>query len=292
MPTDRAGLDYGARAWADSMVLERFDGDAEAALAALRGTLGEGSREPTEFVAWLRAGLPSAERPDDVYERMASGGSGEWMFASGRAALARVGYGALADGIPDAVADRFAGLGCPWRHGIPEPGAIIVDLGCGSGVDAVIAARAAGPKGRVIGVDTRDRLFPGSLESVTFRVAPADATGLPSDLASLVVANGLPPLMAPSTAGPVIAEARRLLISGGQLRALVLVAGPDVSLVAVDDTTILNAVRCGKPLCVRFRSLFAAAGFDDVDISYLPSPFADGFDAGPISAVLVEARRP
>lgn len=38
-------------------------------------------------------------------------------------------------------------------------GAIVLDVGCGSGASAIPAARKVGPKGRVIGVDLADRLL-------------------------------------------------------------------------------------------------------------------------------------
>ena len=40
-----------------------------------------------------------------------------------------------------------------WLLGRIEPGAAVLDLGCGAGTDLLIAAQMSGPTGRVIGVD-------------------------------------------------------------------------------------------------------------------------------------------
>ncbi|MGK0362691.1 MAG: arsenite methyltransferase, partial [Bradymonadia bacterium] len=65
----------------------------------------------------------------------------------------RMGYDADALGsVPD---DANLGLGCGNPNAISalQPGEVVVDLGAGAGLDALIAAQAVGPTGRVIGVD-------------------------------------------------------------------------------------------------------------------------------------------
>ena len=52
---------------------------------------------------------------------------------------------ALLDGIPESAIEAFAGVGNPFSMGMPAPGERVADLGSGGGMDALIAARLAGP---------------------------------------------------------------------------------------------------------------------------------------------------
>ena len=49
--------------------------------------------------------------------------------------------------------ESFCGVGNPFSLGDPQPGQIVLDLGCGAGFDTLLAARRVGASGKVIGVD-------------------------------------------------------------------------------------------------------------------------------------------
>src|SRR5688500_8673598 len=57
------------------------------------------------------------------------------------------------EGIPEASVASFAGTGNPFSLGAIRPGERVVDVGCGAGIDSLIAAKMVGEAGRVIGVD-------------------------------------------------------------------------------------------------------------------------------------------
>ena len=78
----------------------------------------------------------------------------EFIFPTGRAWAQALGYPEpeLAR-VPDATVESFAGVANHWTLGSVEPGAVVLDLGCGTGTDLLIAAQMTGPTGRVIGVD-------------------------------------------------------------------------------------------------------------------------------------------
>src|SRR5215212_9857973 len=57
------------------------------------------------------------------------------------------------EGIPESSIESFAGTGNPFSQGEILPGEKVVDVGCGAGIDTLIAAKKVGPDGRVIGVD-------------------------------------------------------------------------------------------------------------------------------------------
>lgn len=102
-----------------------------------------------------------------------SGASGEGCCTGGPTAgsSARLGYGG--DDLATVPAEADLGLGC----GAPipllqlQPGEVVLDLGSGPGLDALLAARRVGPEGRVIGVDMTP-------EMIRRAGAAAEAAGL------------------------------------------------------------------------------------------------------------------
>jgi len=80
--------------------------------------------------------------------------------------VAKTGGAAFADyaeddlqGLPDGIEAQSFGCGNPLAFSDVQPGDTVVDLGCGAGLDLLIAAEKVGETGRVIGVDfNRDML--------------------------------------------------------------------------------------------------------------------------------------
>src|SRR5918994_7224773 len=56
-------------------------------------------------------------------------------------------------GIPESCIESFAGTGNPFSLGELSSGERVMDVGCGAGIDSLIAAKKVGPDGGVIGVD-------------------------------------------------------------------------------------------------------------------------------------------
>jgi hypothetical protein len=251
------------------------------------------------LVRWLRRDLDHGHHqeldPDALYRRVAAAGAGEPMFLSGRRALRALGYqDTLLTTLDGWRLDRFLGLACPWRSGLPPTGTRVLDLGSGAGVDSCVAAVAVGGSGRAVAVDLRTHLLrPTDTPEPPLHHVLADSSHLPlhHQVADLVVANGLPPLMDLRTAPTVLEEIRRALSRGGELRFSALVAGDDAPLADQTDLMLINSVRTGKPLVDQYRHRLLASGFDDIEVVLSPPPFVDGYRAGPVSAVLILARR-
>lgn len=228
------------------------------------------------------------ERADELYRRVRSGGPGEAAFVSGEEALTRFGYGALAHAASGLAKQRFLGLGCPWRAGLPRTDDRVLDVGCGGGLDAIIAAGAA-TAGAVRGIDLRSTLLPEPSSwpaNAAFGVAPAERTGVPASWASLVITNGLPPTMSIADAPALLAEFARVLRPGGELRMVVLIAR------APEEPGALPLVRArptGKPLLGDFLRCLDAAGFEAFAHDELPSPFRDPARSRDETAMLVRA---
>src|SRR5436189_5768895 len=78
----------------------------------------------------------------------------EFIFPTGRAWAQELGYPEPELGrVPDATVESFAGVANHWLLGRADPGAVVLDLGCGAGTDLLVAAQMVGSTGQVIGVD-------------------------------------------------------------------------------------------------------------------------------------------
>lgn len=90
----------------------------------------------------------------DEYAEVATCPLKGYHFHTGRPLARLLGYDpAITEALPDPVIESFAGVGHPFAWGRLSPGETVVDLGCGAGFDALLAAQQVGPAGRVIGVD-------------------------------------------------------------------------------------------------------------------------------------------
>jgi SAM-dependent methyltransferase len=89
-----------------------------------------------------------------MYQDVADNPDGEFHFFHGRQAAEMFAYDARAlDEAPEGAVASFAGVGNPHVRSNVQPGETVLYLGSGAGLDAIIAARSAGPTGKVIGVD-------------------------------------------------------------------------------------------------------------------------------------------
>jgi arsenite methyltransferase len=127
-------------------------------------------------------------------------------------------------GIPEASIESFAGTGNPFSLGELRPGERVVDVGCGAGIDSLIAAKKVGPDGRVIGVDmtpymlekARRAAFETGLENVEFKEGYAEALPVEDGWADVVISNGVLNLMPDKSAA--LEEMSRVLKPGGRLQ--------------------------------------------------------------------------
>ncbi len=99
----------------------------------------------------------------------------------------------------------------------------MIDLGCGAGIDTLLAAMDVRPEGRAVGVDMlaamveRARGFAADarLDNTEFLHAEMEDVPLPDQSADVVISNGAINLSARKSR--VLAEAFRMLRSGGRM---------------------------------------------------------------------------
>ena len=162
-----------------------------------------------------------------------SDAGGSFQYPTGQEGMRQLGYPMeLVQDFPEAILQAFCGVGNPFSLGPIQPGETVLDIGCGAGVDTLVAARLVGPTGRVAGVDAtfemiaraRANLALVGLTNVSFEVAAAEALPFPDREFDVVISNGVINLTIDKE--PALREAHRVLKRGGRLMVadMVLVA--------------------------------------------------------------------
>jgi SAM-dependent methyltransferase len=157
------------------------------------------------------------------YARVAARPDEPYAFRVGREFAEALGYPAeLLDSLPPRATEAFTGVATPVLRADLKPGEIVLDLGCGGGLDLALAARAVGPTGRAIGIDMADAMVEratATVQALGYGWAEAHvghAKTLPLVDASVdcVVANGILNLSPDKSA--VLTEIARVLKPGGR----------------------------------------------------------------------------
>jgi SAM-dependent methyltransferase len=128
----------------------------------------------------------------------------------------------LAELPPGAVAWSF-GVGDPHPHAVLPPGARVLDVGCGAGIDVLLAARRVGADGHVIGLDllpemcarARENAAAAGLDNVEVIEGEMEAIPLPDDAVDVIISNGVINLSARKMRA--LFECARVLRPGGHL---------------------------------------------------------------------------
>jgi len=127
--------------------------------------------------------------------------------------------------VPEAALNLSRGCGNPTGFANLQPCDVVVDFGCGGGIDVILAAHKVGSQGRVIGIDGAPQMIERAKQAVAevglqdreieFCTAYLDKTQLPDDFADVVISNCVINLCPNKDA--VYEEAFRILRSSGRI---------------------------------------------------------------------------
>jgi SAM-dependent methyltransferase len=102
-----------------------------------------------------------------AYSRAASNPGAKHPFPIGEEFACSVGYPReLLSAIPHTASEGFAGVSNVAVFARLPAGGTVIDLGCGSGLDSLIAAQRVGPAGRVFGIDFSEAMIDRANSSV------------------------------------------------------------------------------------------------------------------------------
>ncbi len=94
------------------------------------------------------------EAVKEKYSRVAKDPCATFNFPVGKAFALKVGYPKeILDKLPQSMYESFTGANNPQPFIELKEGEIVLDLGCGAGLDLYFYAKAVGDKGRVYGLD-------------------------------------------------------------------------------------------------------------------------------------------
>lgn len=159
------------------------------------------------------------------YAEVATNPSKGFHFHTGRPLAKLLGYSdALLDELPEEAVESLAGTGNPFAMGALAPGERVIDLGCGAGLDTLIAARMIGPTGSVVAVDMTLEMIEKAkrnaaamgLTNIAFQLGYIEEVTAPDGWADVVISNGVINL-APDKKR-VFGEIYRVLKPGGRIQ--------------------------------------------------------------------------
>ena len=208
-----------------------------------------------------------------MYTDVATAPERGFHFPTGRAACVFMGYPAeQLDAIPATALESFAGVGYPFAAAVISRGDTVLDVGSGSGTDALIASALVGAAGRVIGLDMTDAMRAKlranadvvGATNIEVLEGNAEEIPLPNEYVDVVTTNGVLNLVPDKPRA--CREIVRVLASGGRLQLADIVveslpsedcrAHPELWAECVVGATTLQA----------YVEEFSAAGLRDVEI--------------------------
>jgi SAM-dependent methyltransferase/quercetin dioxygenase-like cupin family protein len=184
------------------------------------------------------------------------------------------------DGLPASALDWALGVGNPVRHAALEPGDVVLDIGCGAGIDTVLAARAVGPTGRVIGIDTLPEMCERAVEVVRaagvgdrceLRIGDMEALPVGDGEVDVVISNGV--LNLSPRKSRAIAEMARVLRPGGRLCIADLVVDRDLPPAVLASDAAWAGCIAGAVSERVLRRKLERRGFAGITVDH-PTPFS------------------
>jgi arsenite methyltransferase len=180
---------------------------------------------------------------------------------------------ATREDVPEAAVNASLGCGVPTAVADLHPGEIVLDLGSGAGADVLISARRVAPTGAAIGLDMTDEMLDlaranaiaAGVENVQFIKGYLEDMPLEDSSVDVVISNCVINLSADKP--KVIAEAARVLRSGGRFAISDVIAEPDMDETTKADMAAWTGCIAGALTENEFRAALESAGFDGIEIT-------------------------
>jgi SAM-dependent methyltransferase len=185
------------------------------------------------------------------------------------------------------------GLGCgnPLAIASLRSGETVLDLGSGAGFDCFLAARAVGPRGKVIGVDMTPEMIAkargnaerAEVSNVEFRLGEIEHLPVADESIDVIMSNCVINLSPEKLA--VFREAHRVLRSGGRLAISDMVAKAPLPAEVVADLDQVAGCIGGAISPSEIESMLEEAGFGDIRVNVMSDFGPRGVASASIEAV-------
>ena len=208
-----------------------------------------------------------------LYTRLADNPNSDFGWGKGKNNARQLGYSETwLERLPDVVWESAAAVGNPFKLGEIASGQSVLDVGCGAGADACVAALLVGDTGKVIGVDCTPAMINkaqrnaqlSELENTEFFVADINNLPMADNTVDVVISNGAINLLEDKE--KVFLELYRVLKSGGRLQIADMIRETDVcSSADTENESWADCVQGALPV-IQLLEMISDAGFSDVGI--------------------------
>ena len=209
----------------------------------------------------------------DLYTKLADNPDSEFGWSIGKANARQLGYSdTWLERLPDVVWESAAAVGNPFKLGEIVSGETVLDVGCGAGADACVAALLAGDTGKVIGVDCTPAMINkaqrnaqlSELENTEFLVTDINNLPIADNTVDVVISNGAINLS--ENKEKVFRELYRVLKSGGRLQIADMIRESDVcSSAKAEKESWADCVQGTLPV-TQLLEIISEAGFTDIEL--------------------------
>lgn len=204
------------------------------------------------------------------------------------------GYESASLFLPAEVVASSFGCGNPLAHITLRPGDIVVDLGCGAGLDAILASYWVAPEGMVVGVDfapemlalARRHVDMMRINNVKFILADIENLPLQDSFADIVISNSVI-YMIPDKKR-VLSEAYRILKPGGAFVAADMVSQTELPSQFRRDVRKWASWFAGAITESEYHALLCSTGFQAISFHAL----SDIHEDCPIYRAIIKAAKP
>ncbi len=178
----------------------------------------------------------------------------------------------LVEGIPERALVASRGCGDPVSRAALQPGEVVLDLGCGGGVDAIIASRLVGEVGKVYGLDmtaemlalARENAQAAGADNIVYIEGLIEDVPLPDASVDVVLSNCVINFSDDRMA--VLREALRVLKPGGRFVVSDIVEFEPVPEPAREDLCAIAGTTNGMLGADEYLRLLREVGFSGAEI--------------------------
>lgn len=208
-----------------------------------------------------------------MYTDVARDPERDFHFPTGRPACEFEGYpGELLEPLPPEAVASYAGVGCPFAADVIREGDTVLDVGSGSGTDALIASSLVGKDGEVMGLDLtramRERLTENAdrvgADNVRALDGNAESIPLPDASVDVVTSNGVLNLVPDKP--KAMREIHRVLRPGGRLQVADVVLAEEPSDACRSQPELWAECIVGATREDRYLEMLREAGLRDLEV--------------------------